>query len=593
LRHFTILLLVGQTLLCIPQQVGIAGEHGWDPTRPDRDILADEGIARDGASLLVYLAKHCGKDTDLLEVKALAERLASPKQEEREQAARQLVALGPAAFPYLTEIRRGSKKEAARRARECAEAIDKAWDEDVLAAVCRSLVRQPPEGAEAALLTFLPYASEGEFAEAIWFGLDSLAQKHPKALAELPRFLSDKVPLRRAAAGYLLGRWGGAEQQAAVRKQLNDPSPEVRLRTAQGLLGSKHKDAIPTLIALLKADPVPLAWQAEDLLHWVAGESSPAPTVGGGAKEARAKCQQAWAAWWDKHKDTLDVEAAYKRPNRPGLVLIRVGSNEDSVSLYGCDGKPRWKFEGKEVTRKSSFQLLPNHHFLIAKIIRNKGRPIAGVMTECDLEGHVLWRYTIKTGIYGSCRLPNGNTLLAEFRPLAVREINPEGEVVASYKVNRTPGDISRDFPMYPFRLGKDRWLYRVNHIDMGDGLAIANRSGKLLKEIWSPIPLGKVYNLELLRNGRILVTAVSQKRLLEMDAKGNILWELKVSMDGAMALPNGRKLVRLQKDRRDYIAELDTAGRTAWEVRGYPSPSFWCGFLNLLYLGFPDDRPR
>jgi hypothetical protein len=416
MRHLCILILVGLALLSFPQQAGIAGGHGWDPTRLDRDVLADKGIGRDGASLLAYLAKHCGKDTNLREAKSLAERLASPRQEEREQAARRLVALGPAAFPYLTEIRRGGKKEAARRARECAEAIDKAWDEDVLAAVSRSLVRQPPDGAEAALLTFLPYASAGEFAEEIWFGLDTLAQKRPQALAALKKFLADAVPLRRAAAGYLLGRWGGAEQQAAARKVLTDPSPEVRLRTAQGLLGSKNKDAVPTLIALLKADPVPLAWQAEDLLHWVAGESSPAPTLGGGAREARAKCQQAWAAWWDKHQGVLDVEAAYKRRNRPGLVLIREGSNEDSVSLYGCDGKPRWKFEGKEVTRESSFQLLPNHRFLIAKMIRNKGRPVTGVMTECDLEGHVLWRYPNKNGGYGWRRLPNGNTLLGELR---------------------------------------------------------------------------------------------------------------------------------------------------------------------------------
>src|SRR5262245_29350872 len=129
MRHLSVLILVGPFLLSFPPRAGSTGEHGRDPTRLDRDVLADKGIARDGASLVAYLAKHCGKDADLLETKALAERLASPKQDEREQAARRLRALGPAAFPYLTEIRRGGKNEVARRARECAEAIDKAWDE--------------------------------------------------------------------------------------------------------------------------------------------------------------------------------------------------------------------------------------------------------------------------------------------------------------------------------------------------------------------------------------------------------------------------------------------------------------------------------
>jgi hypothetical protein len=567
-----------------------------DPARTDDEVLADKGIARDGAGLIAYLAKHCGKDADLMEVKALADRLASPKQEEREQAARRLVALGPPAYPYLTDLRRGDKKEAARKARECAEAIDKAWDEDILAVVCRSLVQKQPDGAAAALLTYLPYASEGDYADAVWFCLDALAQKRPQALAELPKFLADKVPLRRAAAGYLLGRWGSAAQQAAARKLLTDPSPEVRLRAAQGLLGSKHKDTVLTLIALLTAEPVPLAWQAEELLHWLAGASSPETTVGGGGKEAREKCYQAWAAWWDKHHDTLDVEAAYKRPNRPGLVLIRKGANAKSVSLYGCDGKPRWEFKGEGLAKAFNIRLLPNYRLLITETRTDAwARRLGGVMTEYDLHGHVLWRYKTKPQAWArDCRrLPNGNTLLDDWS-LAVREITPEGKEVASYAVERVGlVGIARHFPMYPFRLGKDRWLYRVEDLDVGSGLAIANRYGEVLKEIWPTAPLRKGCGLELLPNGRILVNAMNQKRVLEMDAKGNILWEFKGPQDWMRILPNNHKLIRVLHRTSDNIAELNPAGRMAWEVRGYPAPSFWIGFLNLLYLGFPDDRPK
>src|SRR5262249_3292831 len=148
----------------------------------------------------------------------------------------------------------------------------------------------------------------------------------------------------------------------------------------------------------------------------VAGESSPAPTVGGGAKEARAKCQQAWAYWWDKHQGTLDVEAAYKRPNRPGLVLIRDAQVPEQLRLCGGDGKPRWQLEGEVITRASDICLLPNHHLLMVKTIEEKGRPVAGVLIECDLGGRILWRYTNKTGAYRCRRLPSGNTLVDEVR---------------------------------------------------------------------------------------------------------------------------------------------------------------------------------
>ena len=56
--------------------------------------------------------------------------------------------------------------------------------------------------------------------------------------------LTDREPARRAAAAVLLGRYGNAEQKAAVRKLLADADPTIRVRAAQGLLAGRDKAAL-------------------------------------------------------------------------------------------------------------------------------------------------------------------------------------------------------------------------------------------------------------------------------------------------------------------------------------------------------------
>src|SRR6185437_15174501 len=81
--------------------------------------------------------------------------------------------------------------------------------------------------------------------------------------------LRDPIPARRAAAGLVVGRWGGAKHRAGVRRLLRDGEAIVRLRTAQGLLAARDAEAVPPLLDLLAAAP---EWsqQAEDSLACLA-----------------------------------------------------------------------------------------------------------------------------------------------------------------------------------------------------------------------------------------------------------------------------------------------------------------------------------
>jgi hypothetical protein len=212
--------------------------------------------------------------------------------------------------------------------------------------VVRRLVKLHPEGTAQALLQFLPYAADEECEEEIWFGLDTLAKAEPQLVAALVGSLRDKIPIRRAAAGYLLARRGNGEQKTEAKKLLTDSDPLVRLRTAQGLLGAKDKDAIPVLIELLeKLRWTEEAWQAEEMLHWVAGNDAPEPTVGAGAPEARQKCLKAWDGWWQANAGKIDFAKLEQDYRRPGLMLVLISNGDiknltHHLQLIGCDGHP-------------------------------------------------------------------------------------------------------------------------------------------------------------------------------------------------------------------------------------------------------------
>src|SRR5262249_36495021 len=106
-----------------------------------------------------------------------------------------------------------------------------------------------------------------------------------------------------------LGRFGSADEKAAARKALADADAKVRFRAAQGLLASRDKTATPALVALLAEGPPETARMAEDLLGRLAGEG--APSVGlGEDKEARKKCRDAWAAWWQANEGKIDLAKA-------------------------------------------------------------------------------------------------------------------------------------------------------------------------------------------------------------------------------------------------------------------------------------------
>ncbi len=199
----------------------------------------------------------------------------------REKANDLLVGLGVAARGLLREAVNSPDVEISVRATRTLEQIEKEGGPPVVSAAARLLAERRPEGAAEALLGFVPSAEDQGVVDEVARALAAVGFRDGKPLPALTEALADKSAPRRAVAAEALCRAGGADQRPAVRKLLEDPDANVRLRVALSLFDAREKDAIPVLIALLTELPRDQVWRAEDPLYQAARrQRCPAGSLG-------------------------------------------------------------------------------------------------------------------------------------------------------------------------------------------------------------------------------------------------------------------------------------------------------------------------
>src|SRR5262249_52821955 len=259
-------------------------------------------------------------------------------------------ALGRPALPGLRQILPSASTATKARSLACIRAIQADAKETLTAAAAvRLLLRAPTPEAVDVLLRYLPYAAGDDLQEEIWFALDRLATSKDRLHPAIVTALDDALPARRALAACLVGRSGNAEQRLSVAKMLRDSDPVVRLRAAQGLFLGKDKSGLPTLIDLLDA-ALEIAWQAEELLRWTAGNAAPDVFVGAGTVAMREPCRKAWQSWLRENGPILDLTLVHRATRRPLLVLVIEANYHKRlarVTLRGGDGKARWELQSR------------------------------------------------------------------------------------------------------------------------------------------------------------------------------------------------------------------------------------------------------
>jgi HEAT repeat protein len=485
----------------------------------------------------------------------------------------------------------------------CLERIERNRSVNLAAAAVRLLVKHRAAGATEVLLRYLPSVRDEDEEGDVVYGLDELTTADGKVSPALRTALGDEAPARRAAAACVVGRRGGAEERAQVRKILEDKSPLVRLRAAQGLLAAGDKAGLPALIALLDEPAVALSWQAEELLHWAAWGTAPEEVVGGATAEERQRCRAAWEQWYGRHGAALDLsKPVAQRP--PGLLLLSAGTwgtpaVPGRVLLYGCDGKPRWQLRGD--VGMVAAQLLPDNRILLGEFPAHAAEGKAPCrVVERDPSGTLVWEARARWP--WSCRrLANGNTFLGQRGDAG--EIDAAGKPVVRY--NERLVEKALGYGEYALlRNGRLGWLNdhprRLMESDPLTGqtrrLAAFQLRANYRYEGLAVLPNGH-WLLQGSRDpdreqaARSPSPGISDYDLVEFDRAGKPVWRREGwAVCCPVRLPNGNTVVSARYFLWLALVEFEPSGRKIWEDFSQGNLNRIQVCLPLVGVGF--DRP-
>jgi hypothetical protein len=511
--------------------------------------LKNAGINADGETLLALFKKRTLKESERGRVSNLIRQLGSETYRLREQALNELIGIGPAVAEMLQLATKNPDLEISRRAEKALTRIqEKDLPIDVVAAAVRVLAFRRPAGTVETMLAFVPYTdAEGVVADETRTLLTLLAVENGKAHPALRAGLADAQPMSRAAAAEALCRAGLEDQKSEVRKLLADVDPYVRLRTAMALANAGDKEGIPVLIEAMPRLSLVQAWQAEDLLlRLAAGKSPPAVSVGID-DGARAKCRDAWLAWWKQYGTRVDLAQLHERPRLLGYTLV-VMLDIGRVMELGAENHVRWQVDNLALPLDA--QYLPGDRVLVAEYLASR-------VTERNLKGDILWEKSDIPGPLVAQRLASGHTFIATDNQLF--EIDRAGKT--TYKIT----------------MSEDEKIMKAAKLPNGEILCLTDaarvvRMDAAGKELYAyTIPLGKRLfggRLYMLPNGRVLIAHNDENKVIEYDARGKAVWELAVDEPvAALRLPNGNTLVTTMLPQRGAI-EFDRNGQEVWSYR-------------------------
>jgi HEAT repeat protein len=580
----------------------------------DEEVLQRARIKTDNASLLTFLRQQADA-AEPGKIAQLIRNLDSDRFQTREAAVRRLVEVGPRALPGLRKAKDSKQAEIARRAKDCLNQIYRNRRVSLPLFVTHLLVRRRVEGAVEALLRYLPCEGDEATQEEIWYGLDTLGIREGIVALELVTALSDVRPERRAVAVCIVGRAGNDRQREKVRELLNDADPWVRLRAAQGLLAGKDKSSIAALIALLDDKvPLTLAWQAEELLVWTAGEEAPKVRLGDGTVSARRRCGAEWRAWWRRKCGEWELVKKRRSHAPPRLLLLNSTKGGNCILLCGSDGGERWFVREQNAVKDA--QLTASGHLLVVEARDHNN----GVVLERDLEGNILRQFALNQP--STCkRLPNGSLFVVEGWAGAktAREWTAEGGILYEWTL---PGEHGCCRVIRIMENGNLFWAGREEE-KAGEAKRVEWSIGEtdpLTKEEIRLVNLkDRMYSADVFPEGEksililehgfqpldcyeteegVILTRRAgpyQPARLKRASEGKTVWQLRLDgIDADDVLPSRRRntfLITGWMDQMPGVVECTPEGKRIWEVifdREDSGIGLIHSCLGLVSFGFP-----
>ena len=534
----------------------------------DDEALKKAGLsASDGPKLIEYLRVRTLTDSEQGKIAEIIKRFAVDDFEEREKASEEVLRFGPAAIGPLRKIAEGYQgdDEEIFRARCALRKLETVPHSAVAAAAVRAVVKLKPEGAAGALIGFLPVADTEAVADIIREALVALADRGGKADPAIVAALSDKLPIRRAAAYVALAEGGPPGERirlkdaypklkAAVRRETDTEAKFIGLWSLA--LATREREFLPELINLIPQLPRGHLWQLEDFLLLMAGTH---PKDGRFLKspESLVKTRDAWLAWWKEKAHTFDLVNFQYKPRIKGITdIIEMdgrGYGQGRVISLGPDLKEKWRLT--TVQYPTDMRVAPNGHVWLVESNNNlvterttdgtlvtqrqvfqqplniEFLPDGGMLVICrnqilqwNKDGKQEWACQRPNyDILGGCRMPNGDVLFVTnaYNGENAFRLDQKGEY---QNKNNDPkkriqfGRIQQLQSMHAF--AEDKVLVcefnKVAEYDLKTG-----------KQTWShTTPPNSAQSCQRLPNGNTLISLLNQNQLIEVDPSGETVWE-------------------------------------------------------------------
>lgn len=236
------------------------------------------------------------------------------------------------------------------------------------------------------------------------------------------------------------------------------------------------------------------------------------------------------------------------------------------VAIVAADGTIEWEYACKH---PQDCWILPDGHLLFCH---------SGGALELTPEGRTIWEYKAPENCeVHSCQpLPDGRVLVVECGTSRIVEVDRNGNVAKEIKLTPPPANIKLHDQYRGTRktlaghyLVSRKGEHEIEELD-GDG--------RSLRRI--PVP-GDVHSVVELPNQHWLVSLGDGHKVIELDEKANVVWELNENdvpgnplrlMTGVQRLPNGNTIYCNYlghghlADSQPHVFELDPAGKVVWE---------------------------
>lgn len=205
------------------------------------------------------------------------------------------------------------------------------------------------------------------------------------------------------------------------------------------------------------------------------------------------------------------------------------------VCVVSAEGKIEWQWDCKA---PQDCWKLPNGNYLFCFV--------SGAL-EVTPDKKIVWEYKaptdVKVEVHACQPLPDGNVMLVECGTSRIIEVDRAGKIAKEIKLTTAPEIKLHNQFRGTRKLANGHYLVAFK----GEGKIVElDGDGKVLRQIKVP---GDPHEVVPLPEGHLLITCGDGHEVREIDAKENIVWQLKENdipgytlrlMAGCQRLPNG-----------------------------------------------------